>query len=43
VRSRPAIFVDLTPYLLERHEPDFDNSDFENAPADESALLEQPL
>jgi hypothetical protein len=30
VRAGPAILVDLTTFLLERHDPDFDDSDFEN-------------
>jgi hypothetical protein len=29
-RIGPAILVDLTTFLLQRHDPDFDESDFEN-------------
>jgi hypothetical protein len=30
VRAGPAILVDLTTFLLQRHDPDFDESDFDN-------------
>ena len=29
-RAGPAILVDLTTYLLQRHDPDFDESEFDN-------------